>query len=290
MSERTGESQDNGGTPPEIIAMRAREISAFGEIARTIAYAVGIAVIIRTLIFQPFNIPSGSMIPNLLIGDYLFVSKYAYGYSRYSLPFGPPVMSGRVFGRQPERGDIVVFKWPKDNSTDYIKRVLGLPGDRLQMKGGALYINGDMVARKRVDDFVQPITPNNPCKERRFVEQGADGTALCRIPQYEETLPNGRRYTTLDMGPDRANDDTQEFYVPPGHYFMIGDNRDDSADSRLALARDGVGLVPEANLVGRAEMIFFSTNGKSELWTPWNWVSAIRGERIFNGLRPNDEN
>ncbi|MFZ5608827.1 MAG: signal peptidase I [Pseudomonadota bacterium] len=293
QKDKVAEAKQTAAKAPPPV--KARE--GVGEFIRTLIYALLIAVAIRSFTFQPFNIPSGSMIPTLYIGDYLFVSKYAYGFSRYSFPFGPPLFKGRVWKSAPERGDIAVFKWPYDNSTDYIKRVIGLPGDRIQMRGGRLYLNGVAVARAQVADFVTPITPNMPCKGAPTAL--ADGTPACRYAQYRETLPNGRSYMTLSYWDNGENDNTGVFQVPAGHYFMMGDNRDDSSDSRVPVfsrnrAGDlmftrGVGFVPEANLVGRAEVIFFSTDGTARLWTPWRWVAAMRFERFFNSLRQSDE-
>jgi len=205
-------------------------------------------LLIRTFFFQPFNIPAGSMKPTLLVGDYFFVSKYAYGYSRYTWPFAPP-SSGRIWGSEPARGDVVVFRLPKDDSTDYIKRVIGLPGDRIQMKDGLLYINDLPVQRERLSDFVG----EDPC--------GSDATA--RVKRWKETLPNGVSYETLDCVDNGFYDNTNVYTVPPGNFFMMGDNRDNSTDSRVLSA---VGYVPFENVIGRAGMIFFSIAGgaKSE--------------------------
>ena len=200
-------------------------------------------LLIRTFFFQPFNIPAGSMKPTLLVGDYFFVSKYAYGYSRYTWPFVPP-SSGRIWGSEPARGDVVVFRLPKDDSTDYIKRVIGLPGDRIQMKGGLLYINDKPVRRERLSDFVG----EDPC--------GLDATAP--VKRWKETLPNGVSYETLDCVDNGFYDNTNVYTVPPGNFFMMGDNRDNSTDSRVLSA---VGYVPFENLIGRAGMIFFSIAG-----------------------------
>jgi len=235
---------------------------AFAENARTIGYALLIALLIRAFLFQPFNIPSGSMIPTLLIGDYLFVSKYSYGYSRHSLPFSPPLFDGRVFAREPHRGDVVVFKVPTDNRTDFIKRLIGLPGDSIQMKHGVLYLNGEAVRRERVEDFVERDEYGN----------------VRRIPQYRETLPNGVSYATLDLIDESATDNTGVYVVPPGHYFMMGDNRDNSNDSRV---QSVVGYVPAENLVARAEVIFLSTDGSARFWEVWRWPSSIRWQRMF---------
>src|SRR6266436_8275148 len=192
---------------------------------------IAIVLFVRTVAYEPFNIPSGSMVPTLLVGDYLFVSKFSYGYSRYSLPFGLPVFSGRIFFHPPERGDVIVFKLPTDNSTDYIKRVIGLPGDHIQMKGGNLYINDQLVPRKRTQDYLY---------------QEGNGTVI-PLAQYIETLPNGRQHLIIKMGDNGPLDNTPVYDVPPGDYFMMGDNRDNSQDSRVLSA---VGYVPAENLVG----------------------------------------
>ena len=229
------------------------------ETVKTVVYALLIALVIRTFLFQPFNIPSASMEGTLLIGDYLFVEKFAYGYSRYSFPFGIPPFSGRVFGSAPDRGDVVVFKYPRDTSTDFIKRLIGLPGDRIQMINDRLYINDKVVPRVRVADYVESV----------------DGITY-HVPQYKETLPNGKSYLTLDRFSDGPADNTDVFTVPAGHYFMMGDNRDNSDDSR-----GSVGFVPAENLVGKAEIRFFSTNGDAHIWEFWKWPWAIRYDRLF---------
>jgi len=236
------------------------------ETIKTVVYAMLIAGMVRTVAFEPFNIPSGSMIPSLLIGDYLFVSKYSYGYSRYSMPFGIGLSGGRIFERTPDRGDVVVFKKPKENKVDYIKRLVGLPGDHMQMIGGILHINGQPVGRQRIEDFV---------------DRDRDGN-IVRSPQYIETLPNGRRHRIVEYyGDNGPADNTQEYVVPPGHYFMMGDNRDNSQDSRYL---DEVGYVPAENLVGRAEILFFSTDGSAALWEVWRWPFAIRYGRLFDRI------
>jgi signal peptidase I len=216
--------------------------------------------VIRTVLFQPFNIPSESMEDTLLVGDYLFVSKAAYGFSHYSLPWGYmwPLPHGRIFSAAPHRGDVVVFKTPSDNKTDFIKRVIGLPGDRIQMKYGTLYLNGKAVPKVEVEPFVED-----------------EGGYEHKVPRYRETLPGGVNYYVLDREPDGSLDNTGVFVVPEGHYFMMGDNRDNSDDSRA-----GVGYVPFENLVGKAEILFFSTNGSARLWEIWKWPFAIRYGRI----------
>ena len=245
--------------------MASNKSGGLWDTIKTIAYAVLIALAVRTVAFEPFNIPSGSMVPTLLVGDYLFVSKYAYGYSRHSLPLSPPILSGRLFGAAPERGDVAVFKLPSDDRTDYIKRIVGLPGDRIQMTGGRLVLNGRQVARRRIEDYVH-----------------ADGRGrIARSAQYVETLPNGRAYRVVELTDSGEFDDTGVYTVPEGHYFALGDNRDNSLDSR---ALRGVGFVPAENLVGRAEILFFSTDGGARLWEFWRWPGAIRFHRFFLAL------
>jgi signal peptidase I len=232
------------------------------ETLRTLLYAILIALVVRTLFFEPFNIPSGSMKPTLLVGDYLFTSKYAYGYSKHSMPFSPPLFNGRVLKELPERGDVVVFKLPSDGRTDYIKRVIGLPGDKIQMREGTLYINGEAVPKERVGSFAD-------------TEEG--GRELAR---FVETLPSGRQYQVLDMTANGPYDTTRVFEVPADHVFVMGDNRDNSMDSRTRF----VGFVPVENLVGRAEIIFFSTDGSAAFWELWQWPFAIRYGRLFDTI------
>jgi signal peptidase I len=208
------------------------------------------------------------MLPTLLVGDYLFVDKNVYGFSRHSLPFGPPLFEGRIFESPVERGDVVVFKLPRDNSTDYIKRIIGIPGDRIQMRKGVLHINGKAVPKVAVEKFSHPDGRGN----------------IFQMPQFRETLPNGVSHKTLDLYVGSDLDSTRIFTVPEGYYFAMGDNRDNSVDSRVAGSAGGVGLIPAENLVGRAEMLFFSTNGKAAWWEIWNWPWAIRYERLFTAI------
>jgi signal peptidase I len=244
---------------------RSKDSGGFAETVKTVVYAVLIALFVRTFFFEPFNIPSGSMIPTLLVGDYLFVSKYSYGYSRHSLPFSPPLISGssRAWFSEPERGDVAVFKLPTDNRTDYIKRIVGLPGDSIQLRGSVLYVNGDPVSRERVEDAV-------------YTETGV----VRRAARYRETLPSGRTYYVVEQTETALQDTTPVFNVPPGHYFAMGDNRDRSRDSRFL---DEVGMIPAENLVGRAEMIFFSIDGTA--WKVWEWFSSLRASRMFSAIR-----
>jgi len=215
-------------------------------------------LLIRTFLFQPFNIPAGSMKPTLFVGDYIFVSKFSYGYNRYSFPFSPPLamVSGRIFASEPERGDVVVFRLPKDPSIDYVKRVIGLPGDRIQMINGVLHINGTPVKREQIGDFVETD----------------DNGREVHIKQWRETLPNGVSHPTLDMIENGFYDNTKEYRVPAGHYFMMGDNRDNSSDSRV---ENQVGYVPVENLIGRVQILFWSVDEKGH----------IRSERIANKVR-----
>ena len=241
-----------------------KKSGGLGETVSVIVQALLLALVIRTLLFQPFSIPSGSMRPTLLEGDYLFVTKWAYGYSRYSLPLSPDLFSGRVWASDPERGDVVVFKFPPNPSLDYIKRVIGLPGDRVQMKDGVLYINEQAVQREKIGEITNP-----------------DITETERpVDVYRETLPNGVTYDTLDLTPNSAGDNTREFVVPDGHYFMMGDNRDNSADSRFT-----VGFVPEDHLVGRANIIFFSIAGGASPLQIWKWPTEMRPSRLFNFVK-----
>jgi signal peptidase I len=241
-----------------------KKSGGFGETINVIAQALILALIIRTLFFQPFSIPSGSMRPTLLEGDYLFVTKWAYGYSKHSLPFSPNLFEGRIWGGQPERGDVVVFKYPPNPALDYIKRVIGLPGDRIQVREGVLYINDQAVQRERVGQIDNPdITEENR-----------------PVDVYRETLPNGVSYDTLDLSPNAVGDDTREFVVPAAHYFMMGDNRDNSTDSRFT-----VGFVPEENLVGRANIIFFSIADGASPLEIWRWPSELRASRLLNFVR-----
>ena len=242
--------------------------SGTGETIRVVIHALLIALVIRTFLFQPFNIPSGSMKATLLVGDYLFVSKFSYGYTHFSLPFSPPLFSGRILGSQPKRGDVVVFRLPRDNSIDYIKRVIGLPGDKIQMLDGLLYINGVAVQRERADDYVD-----------------REGFQPIRVKRWHETLPNGVSYYTLDRIEHSDVDTTQVYTVPPDHYFMMGDNRDNSLDSRIPPSAGGVGYVPFENLIGQAEVIFFSVRDDAHPWQIWLWPWSLRWERLFNIVR-----
>ncbi len=240
--------------------------SGFVETVKTVFFAVLIAFGVRTFAFEPFNIPSGSMIPTLLVGDYLFVSKFSYGYSKHTVGFGLPLFDGRVMGSLPERGDVAVFKLPRDNKTDYIKRVIGLPGDTVQVIGGVLHINGQPVKRDKIEDYVS-----------------TDGLGrTIRTTQYNETLPNGRVHRIIEESDNGPLDNTPLFKIPDGHLFMMGDNRDNSLDSRVP---GQVGFVPVENLVGRAEFLFFSLDEGTRFFEIWRWPVDLRFSRLFSGVR-----
>ncbi len=246
-----------------MISGTSKKQEGFAETVRTVIYTLIVAVVIRTFLFEPFNIPSGSMISTLLVGDYLFVSKYSYGYSKRSVPFSVIPFSGRIFKSDPQRGDVIVFKLPSDNKTDYIKRLIGLPGDTIRMQDGRLIINGQLVEREKFDDYAYRDTSGS----------------VRRPVRYKEMLPGGITHYILEEGDNRLLDNTPEFLVPAGHYFMMGDNRDNSVDSRA-----DVGFVPLENLVGRAEFLFFSTDGSARIFEFWKWPFAIRFERLFKGI------
>ena len=242
---------------------KAQEKSGLMDTIKTLFVAGLIAISFRSVIAEPFNIPSGSMIPTLLVGDYLFVSKFSYGYSRHSFPFSIAPISERVFATTPERGDVAVFRLPSNVSVDYIKRVVGLPGDRIQVKGGVLHINGQAV-------------------ERRLVGHGNinSGQGGMKTERYEEIFPDGHRHIIQEVGDTQLFDNTPEFTVPEGHYFMMGDNRDNSRDSRSS----SVGFVPFENFIGRAEFLFFSHGGKARFWEVWKWPFSVRISRMFSGI------
>jgi signal peptidase I len=234
--------------------------SALWENVKVIIQALLLAMVIRTVFFQPFTIPSGSMMPTLLVGDYIFVNKFSYGYSKYSLPFSPNLFEGRIFASEPERGDIAVFRFPPNPSIDYIKRIVGLPGDRIQMIGGVLQVNGQPVPKIQDGVFTSDYR----------MDPGTD------VPVFRETLENGVSYDTLDQAQGTRGDDTREFIVPEGHYFAMGDNRDNSLDSRL-----DVGFVPAENLIGKASLIFFSLGNDTSFREVWKWPANMRWDRLF---------
>jgi signal peptidase I len=264
-------------------ARAARQFEKLSGGVRITGAAILLALVLRVFVLEPFNIPSESMLPTLLGGDYLFVAKWPYGLSRYSLPLAPPLFDGRIGGAPPRRGDIVVFKTPRDNRTDFIKRVIGLPGDRVRMIGGVIELNGVMVPKVRTADFVLPMTAGSSCHGDQPARPAAGGGVVCRYPRYLETL-GGRSYAVLDEVANSPPDDTPLVVVPAGHYFVEGDNRDDSADSRMSIADGGVGMVAAENLIGRAEVIFFSTSGTAVGSKPSTWLATLRLSRIGTRL------
>ncbi|MBO9710225.1 MAG: signal peptidase I [Caulobacter sp.] len=266
-------------------------VKEFIEIVKTVAYALGIALVLRVLLFQPFTIPSASMEPNLYQGDYIIVSKFSYGWSRHSIPFSPPLFHGRILGHAPKRGDIIVFKLPRDGHVDYIKRLIGMPGDKVQVRGGVVFINGKALPRTSLGDALVDT-----------------GYGTIRAQRFEETNPEGRKYATQDYGPDGESDNTGVYVVPENCYFFMGDNRDNSLDSRFNPGtspfatgpgtckwdssndqyvglQEGVGFVPAENLVGKAQIILLSWNADAHLFKPWTWFMDARPSRFFRVLK-----
>ncbi|MEN8195296.1 MAG: signal peptidase I [Pseudomonadota bacterium] len=274
----------------------AAKKGGFSDTLKTIVYAFLIALVVRLVAIEPFNIPSKSMLPGLLVGDYLFVSKYSYGYSRhsfsifgYSLPFSLRGATGRILNSSPKRGDVAVFKLPSDTSKDYIKRIVGLPGDRIQVKGGILHINGMPVKRRKAAEYRYVegfLFINGEAASRKqlagFLDTFTGPTSIpTEVTEYIETFANGNEHRIFEeRDNDPRSDDTRVYTVPPGHYFGMGDNRDGSEDSRFA-----VGFIPAENLVGRAEFRFFSTNLHASIWEVWKWPASIRFGRLFTGVK-----
>jgi len=258
------------------------------ELNETLRFLVKLAIavlILRSFLFAPFSIPSESMLPRLLIGDYLFVTKWNYGYSRWSLPGGVPLIPGRILGRDPTRGDVVVFRSPEPDDHDVIKRVIGLPGDTIQVRRGQVILNGKPIPKQRVADFVLPLTPNFDAQKcgSQFQDVDAAGVPICRYPRFRETLPNGKSYMVLDQADIPQADDTGLYTVPEGNVFLMGDNRDDSADSRFP-APIGMGYIPMERIEGRAVVTFFSTDGNASWINPVSWFTAARWQRIGEGF------
>lgn len=231
---------------------------------KSISLAIFIALLIRSFLAEPFNIPSGSMKPNLLIGDFIFVTKWSYGYSKHSLPFSIPIIPKKIFKKFPKRGDVVVFKTPQDNRTDYIKRVIGLPGDKIKIVNGQININGNLIIRK---------------KENDFIDVTKDGK-IQRIRKYNEYFFNSK-IEIIDIMDNGIVDNTQLYVVPQDHFFVMGDNRDNSQDSRFL---NSVGYVPIENLIGKAQFIFFSLEN-SRFFEIWKWPKSIRFDRLFKSIQ-----
>lgn len=258
-----------------------------GGIVRLVIEVALIAWVIRSFVFAPFSIPSGSMLPALFIGDYVLTAKWPYGYSRYSFPWGIPSFDGRIFGALPERGDVVVFRVP-GSSEDFVKRVIGLPGDTIEVRDGMLILNGRPIPRQQQGTFAMPISDNSPCRvvggATQMIAPADGGGRSCLYPTYRETLPGGHSYEVIDQVDNPRADDFGPIRVPDGHLFLMGDNRDDSLDSRFSRAEGGIGFVPLENLIGRATIIFWSTDGSAEYLKPWTWFTALRASRIATGF------
>ena len=258
-----------------------------GNLLRFVFLVALAAWLFRSLVFAPFTIPSGSMLPALYIGDYLVVSKWPYGFSRYSFPFGIPPLESRVFSNLPKRGDVAVFVPPGDEGEDYVKRVIGLPGDTVEVRGGVLILNGQAARRSDPRPISIPISANSPCRTVQGAEPRMSGTAgerACVYPSYRETLANGASYRVIDQVEAGFADNFPRTVVPPGKLFLMGDNRDDSLDSRFSVQEGGIGFVPVENLVGKASIIFWSTDGTSSYVKPWTWFSALRPARLGDSL------
>lgn len=295
MKSNVGASQLTETTETQNADAGKSNASEWREYGLFLLKLAALVLIFRSFIFAPFNIPSESMHPRLLIGDYLLVSKWPYGISRYSFPLSPDIFEGRVFGKLPARGDVVVVRAPGDANVDYIKRVIGLPGDVVQMRAGILEINGKPVKKERVGDFVTPVTQGMrdaaalegtayPCWKPEYEKPASGGGTECRYPQYRETLPEGKSYLSLDIEPYQKGDDTDPIVVPENQLLLMGDNRDRSADSRYPADGIWLGLVPTENLIGRAQFVVFSTDGSARWLLPWTWFSAARWDRIGKGF------
>ncbi|KQS03492.1 S26 family signal peptidase [Sphingomonas sp. Leaf357] len=284
------------GKTPAPAASAAKPKSETRETLTFLLKLALIVLIFRSFVFSPFSIPSESMLPRLLIGDYLFISKWNYGYSRWSLPFGVPLIPGRILARDPARGDVVVFRGPPGDDVDVIKRVIGLPGDTIQMRNGQLVLNGVAVPKERIADFILPISPNYPAGDDVNGKCDAahlgvvEGKQICRYSRFRETLPGGRSYDVLDAANTPA-DNTGVYTVPAGRVFVMGDNRDNSADSRFPAPADampgepvGMGYVPMERIQGKAVVGFFSTDGSASWLLPWTWFTAARWSRIGEGF------
>lgn len=271
--------------PADPNAQPAKETA--GSLARSLLIIAVAAWLLRSLVVAPFSIPSGSMLPTMMIGDYLFVSKWPYGYSSASFPWGFPSFRGRVLGSTPERGDVVVFQGPL--GVDVVKRVIGLPGDRVAVDGGRIVLNGAELPREKMADYLMPISANSPCfvvpPAQPMVRAGADGRPSCAYPAYRETMPGGPSYVVLDQVDDGNGDHMPAITVPAGHLFVMGDNRDNSGDSRFMPPR-GVGFVPIDRVVGRAELAFWSTDGSASWVNPVSWFSALRTDRLGTDYYP----
>lgn len=276
-----GKSLDTNAPASQPAADKDEE--SWGSFALFVLKLALAVLIFRSFIFAPFSIPSESMLPRLWNGDYLVASKWSYGFTRHSLPFSMPLIPGRVLADQPERGDVVIFKHPVDGS-DYIKRVIALPGDTVEMRGGTVFLNGDAIPKVRIEDFVIPVSENTQCAWGAVEEINDAGEQICRYARFRETLPSGKSYNVLDFG-DVPADNYGPIIVPEGRMFLMGDNRDNSQDSRFpAEAGGGIGLVPQDNLIGKASAVLWSTDGSASWLLPWTWFTAARWGRMAEGI------
>ncbi|MFP5328912.1 MAG: signal peptidase I [Alphaproteobacteria bacterium] len=266
---------------------RKREKTGKGGLLRLVLLVALIAWLIRSLVFAPFSIPSGSMLPTLRVGDYLVVAKWPHGYSRHSFLFGFPPIPGRIFSSLPERGDIVIFATPDGSGEDFVKRVIGLPGDTVEVRNGTLILNGRQVPRGDMQPLEIPVSANSPCRVvagATAMVKNSGGRQACVYPTYTERLPNGATYKVIDQVDNPIADNFGPVRIPAGQVFLMGDNRDDSLDSRFSIAEGGVGMVPVEHLVGRASFVFWSTDGSASYIKPWTWLTALRTDRIGHGV------
>ena len=274
---RRSPDADYADSPAEAPPKKKESLPRFLITLAILAWAL------RSFVAAPFNIPSGSMLPTLRIGDYLLVAKWPYGYSRYSFPWQVPSFDGRILSRLPKRGDVIVFRPPGADS-EFIKRVIGLPGDTIEVRGGMVVLNGANIPRESRGNVAIKVSANSPCRvvppAEQMIGRDDNGDPACLYPAYRETLPGGRSYLVLDQVDNPIADNFGPVRVPDGHVFMMGDNRDDSLDSRFQPMDGGIGFVPVENLVGRAMITFWSTDGSSSYVKPWTWFSALRRDRI----------
>ena len=280
VKTQSPQAPDEPVDKPALATSEEPQGETLGSFALFVLKLVLAVLIFRSFIFTPFVIPSESMLPRLQNGDFLLAAKWSYGYSSYSLPYSVPLIPGRILASEPERGDVVIFKHPVDK-IDYVKRVIGLPGDTVELRGGQIILNGEPVLRERIADFLIPVSANTSCGWGGSEELDADGDAVCRYARFRETLPGGRSYEVLDFGEGFAGDDYEARIIPEGHVFVMGDNRDNSRDSRFpARAGDAVGIVSQDLLVGEAYVIMFSTDGSGSWFNPVTWFTATRWDRI----------
>lgn len=285
MENTPADSLDAKPATPAAAAAEEKPKNEWKDLGVFLVKLALIVFVVRSFIFSPFSIPSESMMPRLLIGDYLFITKWNYGYSKHSLPWSLPLIPGRIFPGTPARGDVVVFKAPGHDGEDWIKRVIGLPGDSVQMVNGQVILNGKSIPKQKIADLELPITPNFTNCPPLFQAVSIKGDPVCKLPRFRETLPGGKTYEVLDQGLT-PQDNTDVYHVPAGHVFLMGDNRDNSTDSRFPQPPEGQGIayVPMENLEGKAVLGFWSTDGSANWFLPWTWFTAARWSRIGEGF------